>query len=278
MPATPPLQTLSTETLVALCHESLSQAKGALQRATAAQFPQLAAHIRARTKRQFHTLLLLDRRASRADVRCALHALAHIKKPWIIDSHWQASLAARDLPTLHGLPAVRLLQHLYRAILLGHAPLTLRPSRRHEDHQLLSLRLTPSHDGTAILDELANLRARIDTLRHHQPPHQDLTEGRTLLGTLARGRNRWFRATHSACRLEAARANTKELLITYALESHRPGHFPPIYIEWSLADAQAHAHQLLTLLRRTAFRITRPMPSRRHPRSPRSAQKRTNPL
>ncbi|MDP3596640.1 MAG: hypothetical protein Q8S75_06580 [Nitrospirota bacterium] len=276
MPTTQPVTPLPIETLLALCHESLHQATVALQRATAEQFPLLATHIRAKKKRQLHTLLLLDRRASRADVHCALHALAHIRKPWIIDTHWQASLSTRNLPTLHGVPAARLLHHLYRAILLGHAPHALFPSRHYEHHQLLSLHLAPSPAGTALLDALSGLRARIEAIQHPRRSHTTPVAGPTLLGTIARGRNRWFRATHSTCKLETARANRKERLITYTLASQRPGQFPPIYIEWSLADAQAHAHQLLSLLRRTAFRINRPMSSRRHPRSHRSTQKRTD--
>ena len=96
MPTTQPVPSLSTETLIALCNESLSQAKEALQRSTAAQFPHLAAYIRTSAKQQLHTLLLLDRRATRADVHCAFHALAHIRKPWIIDTRWQATLNARS--------------------------------------------------------------------------------------------------------------------------------------------------------------------------------------
>ena len=255
MPTTQPVPSLSTETLIALCNESLSQAKEALQRSTAAQFPHLAAYIRTSAKQQLHTLLLLDRRATRADVHCAFHALAHIRKPWIIDTRWQATLSTHDLPTLHGVLAARFLQHLYRAILLGHAPLHLLPSRKHESHQLLSLHLAPSHDTTTILDTLASLRDRIDTLQQHHPSQTKPVAEHTLIGTIARGRNRWFRATHSICRLETARTNSKELLITYALESHRPGSFPPIYIEWSIADAQEHAYQLLHLLQQTNFRI-----------------------
>lgn len=183
------------ETLIAALNGSMDEAVGALHHATVRQFPLLAARLRSSSKRQLRTLLLLDRRASQEDIRCALLALSHLGKPWLRYAHWQARVHPDHIPAIHGHRAAQLYRHLYRAILLGYAPLSLLPPLTVERRHLLDLHLSPSEEGRAALDTLADLRARIHAHQRHRPSPHVKSGHHPVLATTARGRNGWFEAT-----------------------------------------------------------------------------------